>query len=287
MNTKLEGFAQQYRDGFSDYLRDRDEHALSRAYELGRSALARDLSVLDLASAHQDVLLDTLSSATSPTAQEELIRAAGDFFLEAVSAFEVARRALRDAREAALVERRHASILRHLSTFLADASLALDASASLEEMLQLIAEHARELTGAERCAARLSLGDTTAIEALAIDQPDPALEAQLNDLAALYRALKPPGGSLRMTATDLDRHRAGHALTDPPEGAWRPRGWLAASLTALDGHHLGLVHAFDKHDGDFSDLDEAVLTQLAQMASAAVERAELYRGRSSPSRRDA
>jgi GAF domain-containing protein len=54
-------------------------------------------------------------------------------------------------------------------------------------------------------------------------------------------------------------------------------GWLAASLTTLDGRDLGLIQLFDKADGDFTELDEEILVQLAQMASAAVERARLYR----------
>jgi hypothetical protein len=42
-------------------LRDRDEQALTRAYELGRSAVA-ELSALDLASAHRHALLNSLRS---------------------------------------------------------------------------------------------------------------------------------------------------------------------------------------------------------------------------------
>jgi GAF domain-containing protein len=79
-----------------------------------------------------------------------------------------------------------------------------------------------------------------------------------------------------MTGPDLDRHRAHHALTNPEGAPWKPRGWLAAPLTALDGRQLGLIQAFDKQEGAFSELDEAVLTQLAQMASVAVDRAHLY-----------
>jgi transcriptional regulator with GAF, ATPase, and Fis domain len=275
MNGKLRDFGRRYREGFEGYLREPDERALSRAYELGRSAIAHEFSILDLASAHQDVLLGLVRGRS---ASEEVIKAAGDFFLESMSAFEVARRALQAARETALVERHHATVLRRLSTFLTDASLALDASGSLDEMLQLVAEHARELTDAERCAVRMALDETTpAIDALAADEADPALAHQASELVALYHALKPPTGSLRMTGVDLDRHRAEQALTKPPGGAWRPRGWLAAPLTALDGRPLGLIQAFDKQHGDFSELDEAILTQLAQMASAAVERTQLYR----------
>jgi transcriptional regulator with GAF, ATPase, and Fis domain len=278
MNPQLRNFVRRYREELAGYLQKQDELALNRAYELGRSAVAQDLGVLDIAAAHQEVLLDRVSSEPNSTAHKELIKAAGDFFLESVSAFEVLKRALQEVRETALVERRHATILRHLSTFLADASLAFDTSESLEEMLQLVAEHARELTGAEQCATRLTLDeDTPTIDALAVDRRDAAVEAQLNDLSALYSALKPPAGSLRMTAAELDRHRADHALTKPADEAWMPRGWLAAPLTALDGRQVGLIQAFDKQSGDFSELDEAILLQLAQMASAAVERAQLYR----------
>jgi GAF domain-containing protein len=34
---------------------------------------------------------------------------------------------------------------------------------------------------------------------------------------------------------------------------------------------------FDKADGEFTELDEAIVVHLAQMAAAALERARLYR----------
>src|SRR5437763_11854737 len=131
MTTNRADFVQRYREVFATYLEERDEHARNRAYELGRSAVAQDRSVLDLAAAHQEVILDRVRSSSDATEHEELIRAAGEFFLESMSAFEVLQRALQEVRETALVERRHATILRHLSSFLADASLAFDASESL------------------------------------------------------------------------------------------------------------------------------------------------------------
>jgi GAF domain-containing protein len=67
---------------------------------------------------------------------------------------------------------------------------------------------------------------------------------------------------------DLSHARAG----GPPL-----RGWLAASLTALDGSELGAIQLFDKHSGAFTADDEAALVHLARMASAAVDRARLYR----------
>lgn len=54
------------------------------------------------------------------------------------------------------------------------------------------------------------------------------------------------------------------------------RSWLVASLYAPAGNELGLIQAFDKRDGEFTYLDEEVLVELAQIAGAAVERAQRY-----------
>jgi GAF domain-containing protein len=76
-----------------------------------------------------------------------------------------------------------------------------------------------------------------------------------------------------MMRAELERDPACAALTALEVPA---RGWLAAPLAGLDGRELGLVHVFDKHGGDFSELDEELLVQLAQMGSAALERVRLY-----------
>jgi signal transduction histidine kinase len=54
------------------------------------------------------------------------------------------------------------------------------------------------------------------------------------------------------------------------------RGWLAAPLIARDGHTMGLIQLSDKYSDEFTQEDEAVLVQLAHMASVAIENARLY-----------
>jgi K+-sensing histidine kinase KdpD len=49
---------------------------------------------------------------------------------------------------------------------------------------------------------------------------------------------------------------------------------LAAPLVTRDGSSLGLIELWDK-DGDFTADDEAIIVQLAQMASNAIETLEL------------
>jgi signal transduction histidine kinase/ActR/RegA family two-component response regulator len=54
------------------------------------------------------------------------------------------------------------------------------------------------------------------------------------------------------------------------------RGWLAVPLTSREGKNIGLIQLSDKYEGEFTQEDEAILVQLAQMASAAIENARLY-----------
>ena len=46
-----------YASALTDYLRDPSERSLRVAYELGREAVSRQLSMLDLAVVHQEALL--------------------------------------------------------------------------------------------------------------------------------------------------------------------------------------------------------------------------------------
>lgn len=140
-------FRAQYASALERYVVDRSEHSLRVAYELGREAVSRQLSVLDLAVAHQEALLAALARASGSAQTQDVTGAAGDFFLESLSSFEMVQRGFGEAREAARLERRQTEMSRQLSSFLADASLALDASDSLEEMLRLVAAGARARRG--------------------------------------------------------------------------------------------------------------------------------------------
>ncbi len=55
------------------------------------------------------------------------------------------------------------------------------------------------------------------------------------------------------------------------------RGWLAAPLTSRDGRNLGLIQISEKYEDEFTEQDEAILVQLAQMVSIAVENRRLFR----------
>jgi hypothetical protein len=276
MNSR--SFDALYATALRDYLRDASEDSLRAAYELGRQAVGRQLSVLDLAVAHQAALSSAFEAAFDVAEVPGIVRAAGDFFLESLASFEMVQRGLGEARQAVRAERRQTALSRQLSSFLADATLASDGSGSLDEMLQLVAEHARELVGAECCAARLVVeGGYRGVDGVSFLESEPRWKPFVRwlDLSAIHTYVRSQGGSVRVGEHDADRLPFFGSA-----GGERPlRGWLAVSLTALDGSELGAIQAFDKHDGSFTRDDEAALVHLAQMVSAAVERSRLYQER--------
>jgi phosphoserine phosphatase RsbU-like protein/GAF domain-containing protein len=271
------GFRAAYARALDVYLRDPTEAALRAAYEIARDALSRRLSVLDLAEAHNEALLSALAAASGPAEVERVARAAGDFYVEGLSTFEMVQRGLPEARRAVSHARRQTELSRRLSTFLADASLALDTSDSIEEVLRLVTEQARELLGADCCLATVAMEDgPRSVEAASYEHGDRrrwTAFVRWLDLAAVHEAIRGAGGSVRLHGKPL----AGLPPFATAAGG-PPRAWLAALLTALDGTELGAVQLFDPPGAAFTADDEAALLHLAQMTSAAVERARHYLG---------
>jgi GAF domain-containing protein len=48
-------------------------------------------------------------------------------------------------------------------------------------------------------------------------------------------------------------------------------------LIARDGTNIGLIQASDKYAGEFTEEDETILVQLAQLAAVAIENAQFQR----------
>jgi hypothetical protein len=278
MNAAVQAFGRSYAQAFEAYVREPGEATLRRGYELGREAVTRSLSVMDLATVHHDALA---ALAAGDEELEPQLTRAREFLVESLGAFEMVQRGFHEARDAALVERRHADMLRQLSNFLTDASLAIDASDTLAEVLQLVAEQARELTGADCCvvvfAASWGLPHIEAITCADEGSPSAAFLRRVDRLALHKRALAAQGDG-RPWREELRGAEASGGIDAVQKAAGLPAGWLWAPLATLAGRELGCIHAFDA-DGPFTDLDEAVLVHLGQMVSAAIERALVYEGR--------
>ena len=123
-----------------------------------------------------------------------------------------------EVQEVARLEHSYVEQLRAL----ADASVAINGSLTVEAILQLTADAAREIIRASRAT-------------VAVLAPDPRLRP--------------------LTATSPARLGAGE-----PQPAR-----LSANLTRR-GKELGVLEVVDAHEREFTARDEAILTQLAQLA---------------------
>lgn len=93
------GYRRQYYDALRGYIGGGGEDALSGAYELGRRALAEGLGILDVAALHQEAVSALLQEGTGD-APADVLRKAGDFLIESLSAFELRYRSVDEANAA-------------------------------------------------------------------------------------------------------------------------------------------------------------------------------------------
>ena len=95
--TPLDAVTRDYRVAFIRYLPRREEAALHRGYEIGRSAVVRGLSLLDLATVHHQVLLEALRETRDTPEDVALVAtAASEFLLEVLATYDMTQRSLRD-----------------------------------------------------------------------------------------------------------------------------------------------------------------------------------------------
>lgn len=190
-------------------------------------------------------------------------------------------RTQQDIREAAERERQllnQARLRAQQLQSLTEASSAIAALSTVEDVLQATTERAREIVPAHQAVTSL-LGMRSTAEALQAASYSAEKYPRWADAAA------PPLGNgldlwvmrtnrpLRLTDAELHLHPA---YTGPDDDRPPLRGWLAVPLIGRDGRNLGLIQLSDRHVGEFSDSDTAMLVQLAQLAAGALENARLY-----------
>jgi GAF domain-containing protein len=227
-------FSGRYRRALGDHIVTGGEGGLREAYEMGRQAVSTGLSLLELVSVHHEALACELASSASAS---EATLAAGQFMAESLSAFEMVQRGFQEAVDRSHAARRHAAVIRSLSHLCSDPALASEDRGSIQEVLQLVAEHAREITGAEHCSI------------IALVDGLPLLVAD------------PPG--MRTFGAHSSAKRTETARISIP-------------LAALSGRRIGTVDVQARDRAGFSSDDTAVLVLLAEMISAAIERQTLY-----------
>ncbi len=160
------------------------------------------------------------------------------------------------------------------------AALAINSALSVEQVLQVITDQAATIIGAHQSATSMRVNQDWAQSINAIYLSDKYTQWRDYDAqptgAGIYSHVCEINRPLRLTQTQLETHLRWNAFGQ--EAANHPplRGWLAVPLVARNGHNIGLIQLSDKLEGDFSEADETILVQLAQMASVAVENVQLY-----------
>jgi GAF domain-containing protein len=182
-----------------------------------------------------------------------------------------------EARQLAALEQRRSAQL----SALARSALALSATDSQDQLVELVTEAAVDVIGCHQGVTSLVQGDwarATTYVALSDayeqwhDYREPPVGLGLP--IAVTRDQRP----LRLTGEQLLAHPDYRGLRDATGHPPLP-DYLAAPLIGRDGSNGGLIQLSHKKDGtSFTAEDEAMLVQLAQMASATVERIEAFAG---------
>ncbi len=173
-------------------------------------------------------------------------------------------------------EKRRTTLLRQVAL----ASRSINTSLSVESITRTIVEEARTIIGAHQGVIGLTLGEdwSQTINAVSLSDKYAAYRSYKDqpDGSGIYAAVCRTNEPLRLTQAELQAHPewrgfGSHASDHPPM-----RGWLAVPLMSQGGKNLGLLQLSDKYQGEFTEEDEAILTQLAAIAAVGIQNAQLY-----------
>ncbi|WP_369253315.1 phosphatase RsbU N-terminal domain-containing protein [Geodermatophilus amargosae] len=89
--TTIADLHRDHRAALLRHLGRREESALEAGYQLGRAALAADISLLEVVRVHHDVLLEVLRD-TPADEVPAVAQAASDFLLELVASYDMSQR---------------------------------------------------------------------------------------------------------------------------------------------------------------------------------------------------
>ena len=97
MTRKSTGLSRRYQAALRDHLKAGSRDGSAPAQRLGRRAMAIGLETLDLARMHEQALIALVLPGYSARTRGAMVRRAGDFFAEAITAIEETHRSAREA----------------------------------------------------------------------------------------------------------------------------------------------------------------------------------------------
>lgn len=163
---------------------------------------------------------------------------------------------------------------------LTEAAMAINSELSIEEVIRVITEQARAIIGAHQSVTSMTIDSnwTQAISSMSLSDKYAAWQDyhEKPDGSGIYACVCRMNRPMRMTQAELEAHPQWRGFGKEADKHPPMRGWLAAPLIGRDGHNMGLIQLSDKYEGEFTEEDEAIIVQLAQMASIAIENTQLY-----------
>ena len=161
----------------------------------------------------------------------------------------------------------------------ADATRAITWHQTLEGTMQEVAEQARLVIGAHHAMVSLTIDDhgLQSTQALSISDKYPRYRETTGpmDGTSTFALVCQHHRSLRMSQDQIGAHSGSQKFGDFADQHPAMQGWLAVALTGRDGKNIGLLQLSDKYQGDFTQQDEYVTVELAQLASVALEKTRL------------
>src|SRR6266851_5089096 len=194
---------------------------------------------------------------------------------------------------AGLLEREKQQAARLLQV--AAASLTIHSTLSVDSVLRVITDEARRILDTHQSVSGMTVNEqwAQAIRTISLSDkyaqwrpPSPCPlpfegrgQGEGADGSGIYAVVCATNKPMRLTQAELEAHPAWRRFGKEVANHPPLRGWLAAPFVGRDGRNLGLIQVSDKVDGsDFTADDEAILMQLAYIASVAIENARLYDG---------
>jgi PAS domain S-box-containing protein len=173
-------------------------------------------------------------------------------------------------------EKRNAALLAKV----AQASRTLHTALSSDGIAAALVTEVRDILEVHQVVVSLSEGDnwSQAINAVSLSDKYAAFRnyAVKTDGSGIYAEVCRTNRVMRLTQAQLEAHPAWKAFGGQGHAHPPIRGWLAVPLIDRAGRNIGLIQASDKIEGEFTEQDEAILVQLASIASNGFENARLY-----------
>jgi len=163
---------------------------------------------------------------------------------------------------------------------LASISTRINGANDVDSVLNLVAHEARDLIGAHQSVTSMTMDASGSQAVSTVSLSDKYAEwldfeerFDGDGIASLVCRLNK---AVRLTDAVLRDTEQWRRYNDEEPKKVPLRGWLASPLVGRDGKNLGLIHLSDRYQGDFTEDDEHILVQLTQMASVALQNAQLY-----------